>query len=566
MRRTLLFSVIALLAFAVYGNTLSGGFLGDDYSLLALFHQSTTEAQTESPQWEVVEAAFVQKVPEAQVPKYYRPLWFLSLYLDARLFGTWSPGFRIHNLLLFALSAFFLAGFVEALTGRRFAAIAAALLFVVFPTNYASVQWIADRTGQLAVCFSTASLWLFVLYLRGARPRHGVLAFLTCLLALLSKETALILFPLLLVLGIVLVAQKDSRQRSRLWWSLLPVLLLAWFVWRHHILGTWLGGARDPGHYTLLDMAWNQFGVALSLLVPIRWPDMGPGFFWPFVLLFSTLIGVGLYLGRRAAPWLLFFLLWFVLSLLPNALDSSLPGSQRNLRFTFPSALPFVVLVILALQAWCARWSSRLPWLRKALVGGLLLGSLGLLIHNRRSWVEAGRSSPEIVDRVLTLARTGSDKGVLVYGLPAWHGNAPLMLNAFPFLLRRPFLAQPRRPFLAYADGDLGQLGLLRDAPHFLRGGSYSALRWDPRRQALIPAALPRYEERRGRLVRGPEGGLFLEPLSPAASPQAGGRKLRERFSRQPLRDLVGVPVQIRGLSVQTERGAELLIAELRRP
>ena len=558
MRKTLLLPLLILMAFGVYGSTLSGGFLGDDYALLAQLHQNSEQAQTEAPQWEVVEAAFVRKVPEEQVPKYYRPLWFLSLFVDHRLFGLWSPGFRITNLLLFAFTAFLLACFLEALTGQRPLAWAASLLFVVMPTSYASVLWIADRTGQLAVCLQMLCLWCFLRSVQLRSTSFGAAALLCAAGALLSKETALILFPLLALIAAGLWRGLESRDRRRLlWWAAsFLVTLLVYFAWRYHILGTWLGGARDPHRYSLLDMAWNQFGVALSLLVPIRWPSMGPAFFWPAVVVAVGLLAGGLSLRRRESRWWPFVLLWFVLSLLPNALDSSLPGVQRNLRFTFPSSVPFAILVVLALQGWATKLKASHRW--PAFVG-VLLACLVLLIHNRRSYVEAGEIGPEIVDRVLTLARTDSNKPVLVHGLPAWHGNAPLMLNAFPFLLRQPFLAEARRPFLAFADGNLGQLALLREAPRFLRGGEWYTLRWDPLRRTLIPAASPRYVQQGGRLVRAPASHLLFVPEG-----RREDEGVRIRFSRRPLSSQLDRSVEVRGLSIETPRGRELLIAEIR--
>ncbi len=560
MSKTFLLPVLILVAFAVYGSTLSGGFLGDDYSLLGYLHQAEA-GYAEEAQWGAVEDAFFKQVPEHQLPKYYRPFWVLSHYVEHEIFGIWSPGFRMDNLLLFAFSAFFLACFLEALTGSALLGLSAALLFLVLPTNYASVQWIADRTGQLAVCFQMLSLWLFLLFVQKRSWLHAGAAWLAAVGALLSKETSLILFPLLALLGWGLARSLAVGERKKIAWSALAFagLLLAYFLWRHHILGTFLGGARDPGGYTLPGMVWNQLGVAFSLLVPVRWPEMGPGFFWSALVLALGLLGGGLYLVRRSVAWWPFFLLWFVASLLPNALDSSLPGVQRNLRFTFPAALPFVVLVILALQGWLRIRKPRFrSWFAPAL-GLLLASSAVLLVHNRRSYVEAGELAPKILDRVLGLAGTESTEGVLVFGLPAWHGNAPLLLNAGPYLAHPPFLARARRPFLVYPDGELGQLFLLREAPRFLRGGTWHALRWDALRQALIPAELPRYEELRGQLIRAKAGHLVLVPQGGTAL-----NGLRIAFSRKPLAGAVDREVQIRGVSIETSGGRELLVAEIR--
>jgi hypothetical protein len=131
------------------------------------------------------------------------PLTWLSLMLDAQLYGAWPGGYHLTNVLLHAATTgvFFLA--LSRMTGAPGRSAAAAVLFAVHPLRVESVAWIAERKDVLSVFFLTVSLLAYERYARRPTPA-GYLAVAAAMLAsLLAKATAVTLPVLLLVLDAV---------------------------------------------------------------------------------------------------------------------------------------------------------------------------------------------------------------------------------------------------------------------------------------------------------------------------------------------------------------------------
>ncbi len=149
----------------------------------------------------------------------YRPLTRnLYFWAGLRLFGR-EPGlYHVVNLGLFALGGVLLALVVERLTaeprfgssgaarGRAEAAgLAAGLFFVLHPAAGTPASWVCGVQDLAAVDLVLATI---LAHLAGRRG----LAFLAYAAAVLSKETAALLFPLLAAWD-WLVAQEQSQAR-----------------------------------------------------------------------------------------------------------------------------------------------------------------------------------------------------------------------------------------------------------------------------------------------------------------------------------------------------------------
>lgn len=96
----------------------------------------------------------------------YWPVANTTLWVKWRLWGMWSTGYHVTNLVLHL---------VEALLVWRIlwrvgvpGAFLAALLFAVHPVNVESVAWIAQRKGLLALLFSLLAI---LAYLRAEEAR-----------------------------------------------------------------------------------------------------------------------------------------------------------------------------------------------------------------------------------------------------------------------------------------------------------------------------------------------------------------------------------------------------------
>ena len=138
---------------------------------------------------------------------YYRPVVILSYLADARVFGTGSPaGPHIFNVtchLLTTMLVWLLARRVlRQIPDGGGGAVVAATVFAVHPIHTESVSWIAGRSDVLAALFLVTALLLALRWLDRRSAVALLLAPVFFLLALLSKEIAIVglaLLPLLII-------------------------------------------------------------------------------------------------------------------------------------------------------------------------------------------------------------------------------------------------------------------------------------------------------------------------------------------------------------------------------
>ncbi|MGB9436055.1 MAG: tetratricopeptide repeat protein [Candidatus Acidiferrum sp.] len=176
-KRILLLLGVAVL---VYANTLLSSFAMDDE--LYIFRNSTVTSLSLSKVFEPTKANNV-----------FRPITFGSLALNWALGSVHPFGYHLFNLLLNAavtvLVYLVLRNLLEPLAQGTIVAWVAALLFAVHPIHTEAVAAIVGRSELLAAGFLLGA-WLLHLH---DRP---VLVLICFILALLSKESAVVFVPL----------------------------------------------------------------------------------------------------------------------------------------------------------------------------------------------------------------------------------------------------------------------------------------------------------------------------------------------------------------------------------
>jgi tetratricopeptide (TPR) repeat protein len=129
----------------------------------------------------------------------WHPLTWLSLQLDAQLFGTKPWVFHRTNLLLHAANALLLFVVLRGMTGAVWRSAAVAALFAWHPLHVESVAWAAERKDVLSTLFWMLTLGAYLLYVR--RPGVGrYLAVVGCLALGLLVKPMLVTLPCVLLL------------------------------------------------------------------------------------------------------------------------------------------------------------------------------------------------------------------------------------------------------------------------------------------------------------------------------------------------------------------------------
>jgi tetratricopeptide (TPR) repeat protein len=129
----------------------------------------------------------------------WHPLTWLSLQLDAQLFGLRPWGFHLTNVLLHAVNAVLLFWVLQQLTGHVWRAATVAALFALHPLHVESVAWVAERKDVLSTLFFLVALSAYAGYVKRPSVPRYVLVILAFGLGLLAKPM-LVTLPCLLLL------------------------------------------------------------------------------------------------------------------------------------------------------------------------------------------------------------------------------------------------------------------------------------------------------------------------------------------------------------------------------
>jgi hypothetical protein len=156
---------------------------------------------------------FFRRLPDG----FYRPVGFLSLWLDWRLFGDALGWYHLQSVGLHLANSLLVAVVGRGLGFKRAVATAAALVFAVAPATFETVMWPAARFDLLAAFFSLAAFALALRYTKegGATALLAMCCSLT--LALFSKESAYAAPLLLIVLRLVRGAGGAASPELRRW-------------------------------------------------------------------------------------------------------------------------------------------------------------------------------------------------------------------------------------------------------------------------------------------------------------------------------------------------------------
>lgn len=422
---------VGILAVLAYANSLRNGFVWDDPIIL------DRQLVVFRSVWDVL-------VPPAGIPQfspdYYRPVVVASYLLD-RAIGGRQP-FAYHCSVVLAHAGATVLLFVFALLlfrdrpGAMFGAATAAALFAVHPVHTESVAWMAGRSDVLATLFVLAALIVHhstslrsmagrtrhAATTRGRRDRSGgrkrrgaedagrrsarrvvggsMLTGLFLFLALGSKETALTLFPLLILLDWLAYRQSPAaavRRRDLLLGYTGPVLaVLLYLVLRRLALGEFLGhapGETGPAR-SPVDVLGAVAMYVAKLVAPLRlnaYIDSVPtdaGTLVGVVLLLVAATGLAIMLWRRQEPLPALLIAWLGVTLLPSlAVVWKIPEAPVAERYLYlPSAGYCLLLGFVAMRIHALPRGGWVPAVTQLVVGLLVTAGLLATMARNRVW------------------------------------------------------------------------------------------------------------------------------------------------------------------------------------
>lgn len=432
-REAWLVAGLCLAALLPYLNILANEFVYDD------------EAQIlQNPyvhSWHFVRQIFTTNVwsfmGAAGTTNYYRPLMTSSYLLTWKLLGPLPIAFHIVNLA-WHLAAVLLAYFcAKRLFGDLRVAGMAALLFALHPVHTEAVAWAAALPDLQVTVFCLLALLVYSApgpFTRGRAAGFCVLF----ALALLSKEPALMLAPLLLIYEfrpqanqtgvagenrltrvtlVVTMAVAYIGLRRWLLGALAPVLQHNWVSWREAVLSAFALIAQYTGllFWPARLSAFHVFVKSTSITEPLVLAGVA-------IVVADAILVV--WLWRRAWP-AAFAVLWIGFTLAPVLNARWMASNVLAERYLYLPSVGFCWLVAWAGVAawdWCARQglSSRrtVRVCLAAATTALAVLAVTRLVTRNRDWSDDGKLYAQTLrtDPMATVIRSNVATGYFING------------------------------------------------------------------------------------------------------------------------------------------------------
>ena len=316
----------------------------------------------------------------------FRPLASLSFVLNLATSGLDPAGYYAFNLLLHLAVVAALMALVRRISGGdgRAAALAG-LLFAGAVGNYGeAVIWICGRTGPIADLFMLLALVAHWDWRERGRPRARALSLAAFALALLGKESASVLLPLLVALDWVHAGRSGRALGPRPVAAFAPhaLVLAAYLAFQ---FGYWRAGSPIVGGEFVIGrhVESNLREYLVRMFIPVSPTSMFVALKPTFVPLLAKAYAVLGYvipaallaiLASRAPRPVKFALVWIPLTLLPVLFFNF----RTSARYLYAPSMGLAMALGLLGAAWWARSHARGTTGRRWIAGAALVALLAV--------------------------------------------------------------------------------------------------------------------------------------------------------------------------------------------
>jgi tetratricopeptide (TPR) repeat protein len=339
---------------------------------------------------------------------YWHPLTWLSLMLDASLFGRGAGGMHLTNVLLHTANSILLFLLLRRWTGAFWRSALVAALFAIHPLRVESVAWVTERKDVLSTLFWMLTLWAYTCYANEIKIQSSKakifyrLVLLLFVLGLMSKAM-LVTLPLVMLLLDYWPLERIRQLTFPELRSALPQLLMEkiplFLLSAISVVLTYWGQHREaiaptPEDHSLMLRMENVFVAYSRYLEKTFWPVnlaipyTHPGHWNWLEIIWSVALVVGLCVMawrlRQRKPYVFVGWFWFAITLIPVI------GLTRGWlqfmadRFTYVPLMGIFLLAVWSVADLCAGWRHH----RKVLGGcaAIILVALIICAHVQTSY------------------------------------------------------------------------------------------------------------------------------------------------------------------------------------
>ena len=366
---------LLLLVLVVFASTFTFQFVSDD-------HRQIQNAEVSA---HPLTDALTRPVAE----NFYRPVFKLYLAFGRSVTGANPQGWHMLSVLMHALATLMAFIFCRIIGLTRPGALLAAAIMAVHPVHVESVAWISGVTDPLLAIFFLGSLIGFIRWRQGSRTRWLLLCLGSGALALLSKETAVMLAPAMLLLELTLLRGNLSELKRPSWLPFAATVLMT-LVYLMVRMAVLRGFSHQWNEMTFAQMALTWPTVLVQYLRHIVWPfqlsfyyDIEPvtsigssTFIVPAAILGALIVIAAISLWRAHVRLLWFAAWWFPLLLAPVLyLRIYNHGDFAHDRYLYLPLLGVAIILAWFLEQLAQRLETRdVHWAGKVLAVGVVLG------------------------------------------------------------------------------------------------------------------------------------------------------------------------------------------------
>jgi protein O-mannosyl-transferase len=335
----------------------------------------------------------------------WHPLTWLSLMLDADLFGKNPAGPHFTNLVFHASNTALLFLLFWKLTAAVWRSAFVAALFALHPLHVESVAWIAERKDVLSTFFALLALLSYAHYAKENCRRSFGFALAFFALGLMAKPM-LVTLPFVMLLLDWWPLQRISNpgfQTSnlrRLIFEKTPFFLLTIISCVITFVVQQKGGAVAAlAKISLAERIENAFVSYARYLGKTFWPHAlaspypHPGHWEMSLVIFSAALVIGLsaiaVLFARRFPFVFTGWFWFVGTLIPVIGLVQVGNQAMADRYTYLPLIGIFIIFACGLNELCVNW--RLPRLAAAFLAAIILFAASLQTRSQLAyWQNSG--------------------------------------------------------------------------------------------------------------------------------------------------------------------------------
>lgn len=331
--------LLALIACAVYANSLGNGFVWDD-DFVILFNPALKRNLLDV-------FSSIDTGRSSEVTPYYRPLTMLSFLFEYRIHGLTPFLVRFFNILLHGVNTFLLYRLARVLKINTHGAIIAGLLFAIHPINSEAVNFNAGgRNTMLAAFFILTTCLLHSWCIKNDRISNVFVGVLFFFAGLLSKETTLFILPVIGFLELSYLRSAEQSGRRRAVFRFVPYIVctLIYLILRNHALTSvgahmeivqGLGGRLLDNLYIipryLLSIVWPK-AISVKYFVPEYFSQVLSSLVIAWLIIISM---VGWLFTRLRTQATLFGITWLIIFWIPVSGIFPIPSAPLADRYLY---------------------------------------------------------------------------------------------------------------------------------------------------------------------------------------------------------------------------------------